>query len=287
MSGIELIFKENAEIIDKHLKKYLSNGKSKLYEAMRYSVFAGGKRFRPILLVESAKACKGKLDYIYPAACAIEMIHVFTLIHDDLPAMDDSDLRRGKPTCHKVFGEEIAILAGDALNTLAFDVLAKYLPSNKSAKIAAILSEASIKVVEGQIMDLGAEGKETSFARLKAIHMNKTSALIEASVKIGAMLSGAGEEKIKLLASYGRYLGLAFQIADDILDIVSSEKVLGKPAGADQKAKKSTYPGILGLEKAKKEAKKQVGLAVSKLKGFGKNADKLKLIAEFAVGRIK
>ncbi len=274
------------KLIDQALRRYLPK-KGELAEALRYSVFAGGKRFRPILMLEAARACGGNINKVLPAACAVEMIHTFTLIHDDLPAMDDSDLRRGKPTSHKVFGEDIAILAGDALNTLAFEVIAQYCPAEKVAKVSAELAEGSMKVVEGQVLDLRSEGKRIGFDKLQKIHLLKTAALIEASVRIGAILSNAREKQVRALASYARHLGLAFQITDDILDVISEKKTLGKPARADQKAKKATYPGLLGLKKARELAAKHHGLAIRSLKVFQDRAEGLAGIADFAVRRKK
>ncbi|MBI5699579.1 polyprenyl synthetase family protein [Candidatus Saganbacteria bacterium] len=269
------------KLIDRALRKYLPT-KGVLAKAMRYSVFAGGKRFRPILMIEAARACGGNINKVMPAACAMETIHTFTLIHDDLPAMDDSNLRRGKPTSHKVFGEDIAILAGDALNTLAFKILADRCP-----EASGELAEGLLKVVEGQVLDLRSEGKKIGFAQLQKIHLLKTAALIESSVRMGAILSNARDRQIKALTQYARHLGLAFQIADDILDVVSEEKTLGKPAGADQKAKKATYPGLLGLKRAQKLADRHFRDAVQALKPFGRRAGELVEIAEFAVRRKK
>jgi geranylgeranyl diphosphate synthase type II len=233
-------------------------------------------------MLEAARACGGDIKKVLPAACAVEMIHTFTLIHDDLPAMDDSDLRRGKPTSHKVFGEDIAILAGDALNTLAFEVIAPCGP-----QVSIILAEGLLRVVEGQVLDLRSEGKRIGFAKLQKIHLLKTAALIESSVRIGAILSKARESQVKALTNYARHLGLAFQITDDILDVVSEKKTLGKPARADQKAKKATYPGLLGLNKAKELAVHHHRLAVGSLKVFGDRAGDLIDIADFVVRRKK
>ncbi|MFA4905391.1 MAG: polyprenyl synthetase family protein [Candidatus Margulisiibacteriota bacterium] len=269
------------KLIDQALNRYLPK-RGELAKAMRYSVFAGGKRFRPILVMEAARVCGSRTRRALPAACAVELIHTFTLIHDDLPAMDDSDLRRGKPTSHKVFGEDIAILAGDALNTLAFKILADHCP-----EVAGELAEGLLKVVEGQVLDLKSEGKKIGFAQLHQIHLLKTAALIESSVRIGAILAGASKKKITALTAYARHLGLAFQITDDILDVVSEEKILGKPARADQKAAKATYPGLLGLDKAKALAARHHRLAVGSLKIFGDRAEDLIEIADLAVGRKK
>lgn len=274
------------KLIDRALDRYLPK-KGKLARAMRYSIFAGGKRFRPILMLEAAKVCGGKTAEVLPAACAVEMIHTFTLIHDDLPAMDDSDLRRGKPTCHKVFGEDIAVLAGDALNTWAFKVIAKYCPPKAAPRVADELGEGLMKVVIGQVLDLEAEGKKLSYQKLKNIHLNKTAALIEASVRMGAILSQASPSQIRALTNYARNLGLAFQITDDILDVTSSQKVLGKPSRLDQSRHKATYPSLLGLKPAQALAAKHQKLAQDSLKIFGSKANTLSRIAEFAVRRKK
>jgi len=275
------------KLIDKELRLFLPRDNSKISKAMRYSIFAGGKRFRPRLMIEAALCCGGNIKDVLPAACAVEMVHTFTLIHDDLPAMDNSDLRRGKPTCHKVFGEDIAILAGNALNTLAFEVIAKNIKLTKVPQIVAELSEALIKVVRGQELDLSAEGKKISLRQLETIHLLKTAALIEASVRIGAVIANARDAQIDALTGYARHLGLAFQIADDILDEVSSRSVLGKPAGADQRSKKATYPSILGLKAALQLAEQNKNEAISNLKIFKNKAEILIMIADFAVRRKK
>lgn len=271
--------------IDKELKKYLPQDNASLSRAMRYSVMAGGKRFRPTLCLEAAKLFNADLRYVMPAACAIEMIHTFTLIHDDLPAMDNSNLRRGKPSCHKVFGEDIAILAGDALNTLAFEIIAKHCKPTKAAQVAAVLSGALLKVVKGQVVDLESEGKKISYKKLQEMHLLKTSALIEASLRIGAILANAFDRDITALSKYGRHLGLAFQITDDILDSTSKSGLLGKPAGQDRVNRKSTYVSILGLEKAKQQANSHYRLAVGELKRFGRKARPLVDIAGLTVSR--
>ncbi len=273
--------------IDKALLKYLPRDNSQLSKAMRYSVMAGGKRFRPILCLEAAKLFGVGANSILPAACAIEMLHTFTLIHDDLPAMDDSNLRRGFPTCHVKFGEDIAILAGDALNTLAFVVIAKQCSQNKVTRVSLELGEALIKVVQGQVIDLESEGKKISINRLKSMHLLKTAALIEASLKTGAILANAKEHEISALGSFGRHLGLAFQIADDILDATQSTKVLGKPAKLDEKNKKSTYVSLLGLKKARELAKFHKDSSLNSLLIFGHKANNLNELAEFVIGREK
>lgn len=277
------MYKKEQAIINKALKKYLPKDNSILSRAMRYSVFAGGKRFRPVLMLKTAQMLKGKTKDILPAAAAVEMIHTFTLIHDDLPCMDNSDLRRGKVTCHNKFGEDIALLAGDALNTLAFKVIADYCPPKFVSKIISELSRSLLDVVEGQVLDLEAENKRISEKKLMQIHLKKTAALIKASVKITAILS----KSPKNLEKYGEGMGLAFQIADDILDFTSNPEKIGKPTGADQENNKSTYPILLGVEKSKILAHLYYKKAIAELKSFGKRADKLKEIAEFAIRRLK
>ncbi|OGC32868.1 hypothetical protein A3J90_03885 [candidate division WOR-1 bacterium RIFOXYC2_FULL_37_10] len=271
--------------IDKHLKKYLPKDNSDLSSAMKYSTMIGGKRFRPYLCLEACKICGGNQNDAIPAACAIEMIHTFTLIHDDLPCMDNSDLRRGKPACHKVFGEDIALLAGDALNTLAFQIIAKYYEPAKAAQVVVELSRALINVVKGQVIDIQSEGKKISLEKLKKMHLLKTAALIGISLKIGAILANAGDNQLKSLSKYGQHLGLAFQIADDILDATSDSKIIGKPVGADEKNLKSTYVSILGLEKAGEFADLNSKKAKKALSRFGKKADNLIRVSDFAVNR--
>lgn len=272
--------------INSSLKKYLPKDNSNLSKAMRYSLMAGGKRIRPILCLEAAKLFGVNQKYVIPAACAIEMIHTFTLIHDDLPAMDNSDLRRGLLTCHKKFGEDIAILAGDALNTLAFVVVSKYCPKEKVANVSIELGDALLKVIDGQVIDLESENKKIDLKTLKNMHTLKTASLISAVVKIGAILAGASNKQVALLANFGNHLGLAFQIADDILDVTKSTKELGKPAKLDLKNKKSTYVSLLGLEKAIKLAEFHKDSALAELESFGKKADNLREIAESVIRRI-
>ncbi|MFC1496739.1 polyprenyl synthetase family protein [Candidatus Margulisiibacteriota bacterium] len=268
-------------MIDKALKKYLPEDDSSISCAMRYSVMAGGKRFRPKLMLMVAKLLGKKPGVVLPAACAVELIHTFTLIHDDLPAMDDSDLRRGKATCHKKFGEDIALLAGDALNTLAFKVIADNLPSVKVAAVSSELASALLDVVEGQRMDIEHEKDVTK------IHLKKTAALIIGSVRVAAILSGANKKQLKALTTCAREMGLAFQIADDVLDVTSNSKKLGKPAGTDQQNKKTTYPGVFGVIRSKQLALKHCNQAIKALKIFGKKAKILIELADFAVRRLR
>ena len=243
---------------------------------MRYSVFAGGKRFRPILCLATAKALGCPEKKLLPFACAIELIHTFTLIHDDLPAMDNSDLRRGKPACHKVYGEDIAILAGDALNTLAFRIMADHPEAAKE------LADALLEVVEGQVKDIDSAKAKVSLKQLKEIHALKTGALLRACVRGSALICGASPEKVKALTDYANHLGLAFQIADDILDAISTQEKLGKPVKADVK---KGFPYLMGLEKSKRLAQGEINSAMAALKVFGGKADVLKEIAIFVVMR--
>ena len=274
------MFAKEQKVINRALKKYLPKDNSVLSKAMRYSVFAGGKRFRPALMLLVQALLKGKRSVVLPAAVAVEMIHTFTLIHDDLPCMDNSDLRRGKPTCHKKFGEDIALLAGDALNTLAFRIIAD------QPQVVRALSSALLEVVEGQALDLEAENKKLSLSKLKKIHLKKTAALIKVSIRIAAILSGAGKKEVNELVKYGEEMGLAFQIADDILDFVSTPGVLGKPTGADKQNKKSTYPIVLGMKGAKRLAGKLYKKSLSYLSLFGDLAASLKSVADYSIRRL-
>lgn len=262
------------------LNKQLPRG-SELASAMRYSVEAGGKRFRPKLCLATAGALGKNPKKIMPIAAAIEMLHTFTLVHDDLPAMDNSDLRRGRPTCHKRYGESTAILAGDALNTLAFEVLAR---ETKNPKVIEEIAHALMEVVNGQIMDIASEGKRIKLKTLQAIHKKKTAALLRACVRATAIQLKAGPRQIRALTSFAEHLGLAFQIADDILDATSTKEKLGKPAKADLK---KGYPYIVGLEKAKQMAVQEKAKALSALSIFGKKADDLRDLAEYVLSRKK
>ncbi len=267
-------------IINKQLNKYLPK-KGKLARAMRYSVFAGGKRFRPILCLLTAKALGKNYKKVLPIACAIEMLHTFTLIHDDLPAMDNSNYRRGKLACHKKFDEATAILAGDALNTLAFEILAK---ETKNSLVISEIGKALMEVVVGQVLDIESEGKKISLKQLKSIHQKKTAALLIACVSASAIQLKAKPNQVKALTKYASRLGLAFQIADDILDVTSTKKQLGKPVKADLK---KGFPYIVGLEKSKKMAEIERLKAVKTLSIFGNKAKPLIKIADFVIERNK
>ena len=274
-------------IIEKALNQYLppvNKPPLPLHQAMHYSIFAGGKRLRPILAMASFELSGGRGNAILPAACALELIHTYSLIHDDLPSMDDDDLRRGKPTSHKVFGEGMAILAGDALHALAFELLSK----TKNPKLISEIAFAigTYGMVGGQAADLQAEGKEVSISQVNSIHSHKTGALIKASVRAGAILGGTRGEKLKALTSYGEKFGLAFQIIDDILDATGKDEKLGKKTKADQSRAKATYPKVLGVEKSKKMATKLLNEAKAELKIFGDDGKILKELADYMIERM-
>ncbi|NOS35905.1 MAG: polyprenyl synthetase family protein [Deltaproteobacteria bacterium] len=270
-----------------------------LNRAMRHSVFAGGKRIRPILLMAAAEAVGGESVGVVNAACAIELIHTYSLIHDDLPAMDDDDLRRGKPTCHKAFGEAAAILAGDALLTLAFDVMAEapYSPDaggagwagGEARRLQVICEMAraagSRGMVGGQIVDIESEDKEIPFPLLEYIHIHKTGHLIRAAVRCGALLAGADEGELASMTEYGDSVGLAFQVADDILDVEGETASMGKNVGGDSKRGKATFPAVIGLKESRERADELVEKALSSLDGFDERAEPLREIARYIVAR--
>ncbi|MBR5895940.1 MAG: polyprenyl synthetase family protein [Akkermansia sp.] len=259
---IKSLIKNGVELTEARLNELLPGedvAPTTLHKAMRYSVFAGGKRIRPLLCLEAARAVCGDVEPALNAACALEVLHTYTLIHDDLPSMDNDDLRRGRPTNHKVFGEGIAILAGDALLTEAFAMLTK-VPANERYQVGDYVAElayqtGSLTLVGGQVLDLEGEGRSLSVDELRAIHNGKTTALIMASVRLGAMAAGATDEQLEALTTYGRCLGLAFQIIDDILDITSTPEVLGKSIGKDAAVAKATYPALVGMDAARAEAR--------------------------------
>jgi len=254
-----------------------------LLEAIRYSLFAGGKRLRPALALGAAEIVAGEDHAALPVACALEMIHTYSLIHDDLPAMDDDDLRRGKPTCHKAFGEASAILAGDGLLTMAFDAAA----DTGSAEIVREIARAAGVggMVGGQQADLEGEGKQLALEALQRIHRAKTGALICAATRCGALAGGGTEVAVEALTAYGQHLGLAFQITDDILDVTGSEAVIGKPVGSDASRDKSTYPALLGLEESRRLASEAVDAAVESLADFGEAADTFRNLARYILDR--
>ncbi len=249
--------------IDRALDNYLPKTNVKpatLHKAMRYSLFAGGKRLRPILCLAAAEACRGKISNALPLACALECIHTYSLVHDDLPSMDNDDYRRGRPTCHRVFGDGIAVLAGDALLTIAFEIVSKAKPAPRY-DMSTLLREIAVaagsqKLIAGQVADLEAEGRKVKRDQLRFIHENKTAAILKSSVRLGAMSANADAKKLRAVTQFGHGLGLAFQVIDDILDVTQSSEILGKSAGKDIAAKKATYPAVIGLEKSRAEARR-------------------------------
>jgi geranylgeranyl diphosphate synthase type II len=260
-----------------------------IHEAMRYSLFAGGKRVRPALCLAAATACGGQLTAALPLACAVECIHTYSLIHDDLPAMDDDDFRRGKPTNHKVFGEGIAVLAGDALLTQAFEIVAQARATTRYSHQALVLELArasgSLQLIAGQVADLEAEGKRITAQHLRYIHERKTSALLSCSVRLGGMSANCSAAQLKALTDFGYHVGLAFQVIDDILDVTQSSDKLGKTAGKDMKAQKATYPSIVGLARSRKIAAELTDRAFAALKVFKGRAPALEGLARYLLQR--
>jgi geranylgeranyl diphosphate synthase type II len=278
--------------VERALDRWLPAEKTRpatLHRAMRYAVFAGGKRLRPILSLAAAQVCGGKISAALPAACAVECLHTYSLIHDDLPCMDDDDFRRGRPTTHKVFGEAVAVLAGDALLTLAFEILARTRVTKRpdSGDLVAELAKAagSFFLVGGQVADMEAEKRKVARAELLFIHRGKTAAMISVSLRLGAMSANAAPAQVQALGKFGENLGLAFQIVDDILDITQTSEQLGKSAGKDAAAGKATYPAVFGLEKSHREAARLTKAALKALEPFGEKAALLRAIAGQLLGR--
>ena len=283
---------ERSEAVDAALDRFLPKATAKpatIHKAMRYSIFAGGKRMRPALVLAAAEACGGTDAAAMPLACAVECIHTYSLIHDDLPAMDDDDLRRGKPTNHVVFGEGIAVLAGDALLTQAFEVAtqAKGWPRYTHRDLVLEIAKASgsLQLIAGQVADLEGEGKDLSVAQLRYIHERKTSALLCCSVRLGGMSADCTPAQLDALTDFGHNVGLAFQVIDDILDVTQSSETLGKTAGKDIAAQKATYPRLVGLEKSKKIAAQLTAKAFDALKPFKGRAVALEALARYLLGR--
>lgn len=288
------LWNTRAELVEKNLLIELEKNpalENKLAQAMQYSLTSGGKRLRPILLMAAADSINGSGEKFLTVATALEMIHTYSLIHDDLPAMDNDDYRRGKLTNHKVFGEATAILAGDALLTLAFEVITRQ--KNVSPKILLkVVQEISAAagaagMVGGQSIDLESEGKKISMSTLQKMHLGKTGALFRAAIRSGAILAGANFQQLDALTIYAENFGLAFQITDDILDFTGDEKNLGKPVGSDAKNNKSTYVTLTSIDTAKDLAQKTVNDAVDALKNFGSEADFLREIVKYLIGRNK
>ncbi len=260
-----------------------------LHEAMRYSLFAGGKRLRPILTLASAEAVGGDISSALNTACAIECIHTYSLIHDDLPALDNDDLRRGRATCHRVYGEAMAILAGDALLTSAFEIISRP-PAQDAEAVMKVIKEVACGsgaagMIGGQVVDIESEGKEISYPELEYIHTHKTGRLILASVRCGAILGKATEGELKALTDYAEASGLAFQILDDILDVEGSPQEMGKPVGGDAEKGKATYPSVIGLTESKARADELMDSALKALEGFDGKAEPLRQIARYIISR--
>jgi geranylgeranyl diphosphate synthase type II len=267
---------------------------STIHKSMHYSLMAGGKRLRPILALAAAEAVGGDEEMVIPFSCAIEMVHTYSLIHDDLPAMDNDDLRRGKPTSHKVFGEGIAILAGDALLTHAFITVsnpeyAKDLDPAIRIKIIHELAKASGTegMIGGQVLDLEAQNRSLGLDELSTIHKLKTGSLIKASTKIGALAAGADKRDVEILSAYGQHIGLAFQIMDDLLDIEGAEEIIGKTSKSDLTNHKSTYPAIIGIEESKKKARESIDTALAAIEHLDHRADALRRLAHYTITREK
>ncbi|MBL9127679.1 MAG: polyprenyl synthetase family protein [Verrucomicrobiales bacterium] len=289
---VEWYLRERAETVNAALDRYLPKAGAKpatIHKAMRYSLFAGGKRIRPALVLAAAEACGGEILEALPAACAVECMHTYSLIHDDLPAMDNDDFRRGKPTNHKVFGEGIAVLAGDALLTVAFEILAQA-PEHGRYSVAAQIRElaqagGSLQLIAGQVADLEGEGKKLSVGELRYIHERKTSALLCGSVRLGGMSANCTPTQLEALTDFGYHVGLAFQVIDDILDVTQTSEKLGKTAGKDVAAEKATYPSIVGLEKSRKIAAQLTRKAFDALEPFRGKATALRALAEHLLRR--
>ncbi len=261
-----------------------------LHESLRYSVLAPGKRLRPTLVIAAAEAVGGTESAVMPTACALECIHVFSLIHDDLPCMDNDDYRRGRPTNHKVYGDALALLAGDALLALAFQLIAEnvsLVPAERLLPTLRLVAEASGTwgMVGGQVVDMESQGQDITTDTLRYIHDHKTGALLTASVSAGATLAGATVTQSAALKAYGAHIGLAFQIADDILDVTGDEQKIGKPVGSDEERDKATYPKLFGLEESRRRAHAEVDGALNSLVGFTAQADPLRAIARYIVER--
>jgi geranylgeranyl diphosphate synthase type II len=293
--NIKDYLQNRSALVDRALERWMPGEEvlpRSLHQAMRYSVFAGGKRLRPILMIAACESLGGHAGQVLHAACAMEMIHTYSLIHDDLPAMDDDDFRRGRPTNHKVYGEATAILAGDALLTEAFRILAdaeanRSIPPATVIKVIELVARyaGSQGMVGGQVVDMESEGKEIDFPTLEYIHTHKTGGLILASVQVGALLGGADDSQVAAIKRFGGAAGLAFQIADDILDVVGDQQHLGKNVGSDQARGKATYPAQLGLEEARQRADELCEIAVSALAPLGKSAAILQELARYIVNR--
>jgi geranylgeranyl diphosphate synthase, type II len=291
---LEAYLAERARLVDEALDRFLppeDEPPATVHRAMRYSVFAGGKRLRPVLVIAGAEAVGGRGADVLPTACALELVHTYSLVHDDLPAMDNDDFRRGRPTSHKVFGEALAILAGDGLLTLSFRLLAENVrdgrPPERLRDVLAELADAAGTrgMVGGQVADIEAEGRAVSAEALDFIHTRKTAALIRAALRAGALVCGAPAAALGALGAAGERLGLAFQIVDDILDVEGTTEALGKTAGKDQAQRKATYPGLHGLEASRARARALVAEAEAALAPLGPRAAPIVALAHFILER--
>jgi geranylgeranyl diphosphate synthase type II len=292
---LKAYLEERRGLVNRSLEVYLPGVRGpafRVVQAMHYSLFAGGKRLRPILCLAGAEAVGGDPGEVLPVACALEMIHTYSLIHDDLPAMDDDDLRRGQPTCHKKFDEATAILAGDGLLTAAFQIMAEAASRLEGrevdllAVIQLIAAAAGYPgMVGGQMLDLQAEGREVTLKELETIHRMKTGALLTAAVRAGALLAGGTRAEVTALTGYGEKFGLAFQVTDDLLDVEGEAAEMGKATGMDAQRRKATYPGLLGPEDSKAWAQRLVDTAVADLEAFGPQAEPLREIARYLLVR--
>lgn len=293
LSELAPFLAEQVQVVDRALDHWVpveSTDPASIHKAMRYSLFAGGKRIRPILAIAAARAVSDSPDGIENAAATLELIHTYSLIHDDLPALDNDDLRRGRPTCHKVFGEAMAILAGDSLLTLAFEVLSRLplIDAERKIRLVEELARASGTVggmIGGQVNDIEGEKKVPTAFLLESIHKAKTGALLRASLRMGAIYAGAAPEELSALSQYGEHVGLAFQIVDDVLDIEESSEKLGKTAGKDAAQQKITFPAVYGLERSRQMAEDERLAAHAALRIFDDRADRLRQIADFIVKR--
>lgn len=290
MTNLDEFFATCSRLVDERLERLLSPPEfdgGRLADAVRWSVFAGGKRFRPALTIAIGEALGANRDHLITAAAAIEMIHTYSLIHDDLPAMDDDDLRRGRATCHVKFDEATAILAGDVLQSLAFRAIARDANLNAEVKNLVIgeLSDAATRMVIGQQLDLDGEGREIPLDELERIHENKTGAMIRASARIGALIAGASSDDIEAVTEYASRLGLLFQITDDLLDVTQSTETLGKTAGKDVTAAKATYPAFFGIEETRRLAERIYAEAIAAVSRFERDTALLRLIAGFILNR--
>lgn len=283
------------KIVDKALEEYFPpfvGLEKKVVEAARYSLFAGGKRVRPILCIQAAAAVGGSYDMVLPVACAMEMIHTYSLIHDDLPAMDNDDFRRGVPTNHKVFGEAIAILAGDALLTEAFRLIADMqndgrVPAEKILQAISIVARASgyRGMIGGQVIDMECENLEVDIATVEYMHIHKTGAILSACLELGALLGGGSPADVTSLTKYGQHFGLAFQITDDLLDVEGNANLMGKTPGSDIARDKKTYPALLGISKSRESAQMHVDEALKAVSSYDESAEPLRAIARYLLVR--